>query len=256
MIDEAKPNPMRAAQTNMRGPEIKRFYRTAAVEETKGGWALKLDGRLAHTPGKAPLVAPTRAIAERIAAEWNAQGEADRAERQCRRRRLANSAIDGVARAIEETRAEITRYAGSDLDLLSRRGARGVDRLASQRARCACWPGRSASFPPASRLPQGVTHVAQPEEALQRVSEALETYNEPFALAALHVLTSLSGSALLALAVARGAATAEAAWAAAHVDEDFQIRKWGEDFEAAERRAARWREFEAAARVICAPQWM
>ena len=114
MSDEAKPNPMRAAQTNMRGPEIKRFYRTAAVEETKDGWALKLDGRLAHTPGKAPLVAPTRAIAERIAAEWNAQGE--RIEPATMpTTRLANSAIDGVARAMEETRAEIARYAGSDL---------------------------------------------------------------------------------------------------------------------------------------------
>ena len=75
-------------------------------------------------------------------------------------------------------------------------------------------------------------------------------FEDPFAVAALHVLTSLSGSALLALAVARGAADAEAAWRAAHVDEDFQIRQWGEDEEATQRRAARWREFETAAKVM------
>ena len=248
MIDEAKPNPMRAARTNMRGPELKRFDRTAAVEETEDGWALKLDGRPARTPGKAPLVAPTRAIAEVIAAEWNAQGE--RIEPATMpTTRLANSAIDGVAKAMDVTRVEIARYAGSDLICYRAEAPEALIALqASAHDAVLAWAERelSACF----RQAHGVTHVAQPEETLRRVSEVLEAYNEPFAVAALHVLTSLSGSALLALAVARGAATAEAAWAAAHVDEDFQIRKWGEDFEAAERRGARWREFEAAARVL------
>lgn len=247
MNDEAEPNPIRSAQTNMRGPEIKRFYRTAAVEETKDGWALKLDGRLAHTPGKAPLVAPTHAIAERIAEEWNAQGE--RIEPATMpTTRLANSAIDGVAKAMDETRAEIARYSDSDLICYRAEAPEALIALqASAHDAVLAWAERelSARF----RLGHGVTHVAQPGETLRQVSEILEAYNEPFVVAALHVLTSLSGSALLALAVARGAATAEAAWAAAHVEEDFQIRKWGEDFEAAERRGARWREFEAAARV-------
>jgi chaperone required for assembly of F1-ATPase len=248
MNDEAKPNPMLAAQTNMRGPVIKRFYRTASVEETKGGWALKLDGRLAHTPGKAPLVAPTRAIAKLIAAEWNAQREVID-PRTMPATRLANSAIDGVTRSIDETRAEIARYAGSDLVCYRAEAPEALIALqASAHDPVLAWAESelSARF----RLARGVTHVAQPEETLQRANEVLEAYNEPFAVAALHVLTSLSGSALLALAVARSAVTAEAAWRAAHVDEDFQISKWGEDFEAAERRAARWREFEAAARVF------
>jgi chaperone required for assembly of F1-ATPase len=248
MNDDAKPNPMLVAQKNMRGPEIKRFYRTASVEETKGGWALKLDGRLAHTPGKAPLVAPTRALAELIAAEWNAQGEMI-VPRTMPATRLANSAIDGVARAIEETRAEIARYAGSDLvcyrasepEVLRTRQAAAFDPVLA-------WAERelSARF----ALAEGVTHIAQPEEAMQRVKAVLSTYDDPFSLAALHVLTSLSGSALIALALAFGAISAQAGWAAAHVDEDFQISKWGEDFEAGERRKARWREFEAAARVM------
>ena len=62
-------------------------------------------------------------------------------------------------------------------------------------------------------------------------------------------MTTLTGSVLLALAVARGALTAEEAWRTAHVDEDFQIERWGEDEEARRRREARWRDFEAAARV-------
>ncbi len=96
----------------------------------------------------------------------------------------------------------------------------------------------------------GVMHVAQPPEALARIGAALEAYNDPAALAALSVMTTLSGSALLALAVARGFLTPEAAWLAAHVDEDFEIERWGVDAEAMARRAARRREFDAAGVVL------
>jgi chaperone required for assembly of F1-ATPase len=85
---------------------------------------------------------------------------------------------------------------------------------------------------------------------LAAAREAVEAFESPFAVAALHGMTSLTGSVLIALAVARGALDAEAAWRAAHVDEDYQIGKWGEDDEAMARRAARWIEFSVAATVI------
>ncbi len=75
MSEEIRIDPMRAAQTNMRAPEIRRFYKEAGVIEADGGWALALDGRTARTPAKNRLIAPARAIAEMIAAEWAAQGE-------------------------------------------------------------------------------------------------------------------------------------------------------------------------------------
>jgi chaperone required for assembly of F1-ATPase len=99
-------------------------------------------------------------------------------------------------------------------------------------------------------LGEGVVHVRQPARALKAVRAALETIEDPFALAALHVMTSLTGSALLALAVVRSALSAEDAWRIAHVGEDFQIAQWGEDEEAKARRAARRREFEAAGRMM------
>ncbi len=241
------PNPMRAAQANMRGPEIKRFYKAATVEQGSFGWALKLDGRAARTPGKAPLVAPTRAIAELIAAEFNAQGE--RIEPiSMPATRLAHSAIDGVAKTILETRAEIARYAGSDL--VCYRAENPAELVALQAAAhdpVLAWAERElgARF----AVTAGVGFVAQPAAALERFAVALAAYEDAFALAALFTLTSLSGSALIALALARGALAPEPAWSAAHVDEDFQIAKWGEDREAAERRAARWKEFWAAVRV-------
>ncbi|MGO9740361.1 MAG: ATP12 family chaperone protein [Roseiarcus sp.] len=241
------PNPIRAAQANMRGPEIKRFYANATVEQGAHGWALKLDGRAARTPGKAPLVAPTRAIAELVAAEFNAQRE--RIEPVSMPvTRLANSAIDGVAKTILETRAAIARYAGSDL--VCYRAENPAELVALQAAAhdpMLAWAERElgARF----TLGVGVIHVEQPAATLERFAAALAVYDDPFALAALFTLTSLSGSALIALALARGAFAPEAAWSAAHVDEDFQIAKWGEDREAAERRAARRNEFWAAARV-------
>ena len=93
-------------------------------------------------------------------------------------------------------------------------------------------------------------HVAQPPEALAAIGAALDAYGDPAALAALSVMTTLTGSALIALAVARGFLSPEAAWRAAHIDEDFQAERWGADAEAMARREARWREFEAAASVF------
>ena len=96
----------------------------------------------------------------------------------------------------------------------------------------------------------GITHVRQPEPALAAIRAALEAVADPFALAALHVMTTLTGSALLALAVAQGRLAPDEAWRAAHVDEDFQIAQWGEDDEAMLRRAARWSEMRAAAEML------
>jgi chaperone required for assembly of F1-ATPase len=240
----------RLARASLRRPEIKRFYERAGVGEADGGWALLLDGRGARTPGKNRLVAATRVVAEAIAAEWAGQGAVvDPASMPITR--LANSAIDGVANTLEETRADIAGYAGADL-LCYR--AEAPEALVAMQA---------AAFDPVLAwaeealgarfvLSAGVMHVAQPERALAAVRSAVDVYESPFAVAALHGLTSLSGSVLLALAVARAAISADAAWRAAHVDEDFQIRQWSEDAEAMQRRAARWREFEAAARVIAA----
>jgi len=239
---------VRLTQVAMRAPEIKRFYGSATVGEVEGGWALLLDGRGARTPAKNRLVAPSPAIAGLMAAEWVGQGAlVDPTSMPVTR--LANSAIDGVANAMAETRADIARYGGADL--LCYRAAEPEALVARQAAAfdpVLAWAEEAlgARF----ILSAGVTHVRQPARALAAVRRAVDAYESPFAVAALHGLTSLSGSVLLALAVARGAFGAEDAWRAAHVDEDFQIRKWGEDDEAMARRAARWAEFAAAARVI------
>lgn len=239
---------IKRAQEQMQAPKIKRFFKEAGVAEAQGGFALTLDGRTARTPAKAPLVAPTRDFAEALAAEWAAVGE-HIAPTEMPLTRLANSALDGVARAVSETVAEIAGYAGTDLVCYR---ATEPDALVARQA---------AAFDPVLDFAEktygarfilagGLMHVPQPPASLAAIRAAVEGYAEPFALTALHGLTSLSGSALIALKIAQGAMTAEDAWAAAHVDEDFQIEAWGADEEAMARRAKRFRDFAAAAQAI------
>ncbi len=234
---------IKRAQVQMQAPKIKRFYAEAGVGEAEGGFALLLDGRLARTPAKNRLLFPTRALAEGVAAEWAAQGET-LAPATMPLTRLAHSALDGVANALEATVAEIAAYAGSDLvcyraaepETLAARQAAAFDPVLAF---------AEAELGARFALAGGIMHVAQPEESLEKVRAAIP--REPFAVTALHSLTALSGSALIALMVAGGATTPEAAWAAAHVDEDFQIERWGADEEAMRRRETRWADFAAAA---------
>ncbi|MDE3177867.1 MAG: ATPase [Pseudomonadota bacterium] len=236
---------IKQAQVNMQAPVLKRFYERAQAGEADGGFALLLDGRPTRTPAKAKLIAPTRALAEAMAREWQAQGETIQPATMPLTR-LANSALDGVAQAMAATAAEIAGFAGADLVCYR---ALEPEALAARQA---------AAFDPVLAFAQaalgarfvlagGIVHVPQPEASLAAVRAAVETYADPFALTALHGLTSLSGSVLIALAVARGAMPAASAWGAAHVDEDFQIQQWGADDEATLRRAAREKEFAAAA---------
>ncbi len=245
MTESSWDQSVRRAQLSMRAATIKRFYAAAAVGEIEGGFAVLLDDRVARTPAKAKLIVPTRLLAEAIVAEWAGQGETVDASTMPLTR-LANSALDGVARTLRETATEVANFAGADLvcyrvvepEALAARQAEAFDPVLE-------WAeGKlGARFV----LAGGVMHVAQPENALAAVRAAVETRAEPMALTALHGLTSLSGSVLIALMIAEGALAAEAGWRAAHVDEDFQIERWGGDAEAEQRRLARWREFAAAA---------
>ena len=243
-----KTNPMKAAQRAMRPPVAKRFYKDAGVEKKDGGFALVLDGKMAKTPARQPLLLPTRALAEAVAAEWASQGsEIDPAKMPLTR--LANFAIDRTTMEAAAIREEIIRYLASDHVLY--RAAEPEGLVALQAAHwdpIVDWAHRSlgARF----ILAEGVNYVVQPETALAAARAEVENWPAPFALAALASLTSLAGSALIALALARGRLSVVEAWNAAYVDEDWNMRQWGEDAEAVGRRAQRFSEFEGAAKML------
>jgi chaperone required for assembly of F1-ATPase len=227
----------------------KRFYNTASVEKTSRGpgYAVLLDGRAVRTPKKQPLVVPTKALAEAIAAEWQAQG-ANIDPSTMPLSKLAITTIDGVAANAAAVADDIVKFAGSDL--LSYR-AEAPAELAVRQAHAwdpiLRWADKElgAEFETGA----GVMPIAQSRQAVDKIAAAVAPF-EPFALAALHVMTTLTGSALLALAHAKGRLSAAEAWAAAHVDEDWQIARWGEDMEAAARRARRRAEMQAASRFL------
>jgi chaperone required for assembly of F1-ATPase len=243
-----KPAPASGKGRESKTALPKRFYKEVAVEDRGAeGIALLLDGKPVRTPGKAPLVLPARALAEAVAEEWRAQGERIDPETMPLTK-LANSAIDGVHGRENAVIDDIMAHAGSDLLCYRADGPEGLIAAQSEQWDPVLAWAKSALKAPL-RLAQGVVHVAHPKSALQGIKRELEGL-DVFRLAALHVMTSLTGSALLALAAALQRLTPEEAWKAAHVDEDWQISQWGEDAEAAARRANRWRDFAAAARAL------
>jgi chaperone required for assembly of F1-ATPase len=227
----------------------KRVYRAASVEGAPTGFRVLLDDRPARTPARNEVGVPSRGLAEALAAEWAAQGEhIDPATMPLTR--LVNSALDGVSGREAEVRAEIVKYAGSDL--LCYRASKPQEQELARRQAAAWDPVLAwarAELNVHLGVGQGVVPVAQPRAATAAIDGVLAGL-DPLALTAHHVMTTLTGSALLALAHARGRLTAEEAWAAAHIDEDWQISQWGEDAEAKARRDRRWAEMQAASRLL------
>ena len=238
------PDPVRRAQIQMKAPLPKRFYKDVTVGEVSGEHAILLDGRPVKTPAKTPLTLPTRTAADRVAAEWEAQKEVIDPARMPLTR-LVNTALDGVATELDAVFDDIVKYAGTDL--LCYRADAPQSLVAAQAAKwnpVLYWAAEDlgARF----ILAEGVIHQEQPAAAIEAFSNALARYRSAIEIAALHTITTLTGSALLALAFAEGRLTEEEAWHAAHADEDWNIEQWGSDAEAEARRAARWIEMKAA----------
>ncbi|WP_269929449.1 ATP12 family chaperone protein [Aminobacter sp. HY435] len=242
------PDPIRRAQSSMRRPLPKRFYEAAAVAEVDGSYAVQLDGKAVRTPGRTLLALPTEKAAQLVADEFAAQAEfIDPTTMPVLR--LVNTAIDGVATDPQAVLEDILRFSSSDL-LCYR--ADGPERLVERQSKA--WDpvldwaqsALSARFV----LAEGVMHVEQPREAIAALGIHLSQRREPMRLAALHLMTTLTGSALLALAVDAGELHAEEAWNAAHVDEDWQVEQWGQDSEAIARRSARKGDMLAAVALL------
>ena len=239
-------DPRESARRGLRPDVRRRFYERATAEAGAEGFGILLDGKPVRTPARRLLAAPVRPLAEAIAAEWQAQKDViDPAKMP--RTRLANSIIDGVAEAKDAVADEIIRYLGTDL-LFYRAGepAGLVVRQTEHWDPVIVWARNAlgARF----ILAQGVVHVAQPPEAVEAARAAMPA--DAWRLGALHVVTTLTGSALLGLALSQGALSLDAAWDAAHVDEDWQMSQWGNDELALERRAFRFAETKAAAEVL------
>src|SRR5258706_12042409 len=239
-------DPEEAVRRTTRGPRRKRFYTATGVTDAADGFAITLDDRPVRTPSGRPLVAPTREIAEAMAAEWAAQNE-NIDPLTMPLTRFANSVVDAVADRVGAVADDIAKYLGTDL-LFYRAGHPEalVAREAAHWDPVVYWAAEAlgAHF----ILAEGIVHVRQPDAAIAAARAALPT--NAWSIAALHVVTTLTGSALLALALMHGVIDQDQAGAAAHVDGEWNIEQWGRDEEVAARRAARRVDFRAAAAVL------
>ncbi len=244
---EQPVDPVEAARRHVRKQLRRRFYRDAGIVETgEQSFIVTLDDRRIHTPAGRPLILPARTLAEEVAAEWRRQVEfIDPADMPLTR--LSNTIIDGVETARAQVAAEIVKYIRSDLLFYRAESPAGlVARQASHWDPVLAWArdAYGAHF----MLAQGVNFVAQPEPAIAAMAALIPS--DAWRLAAVHTITTLTGSALIALALAAGQVSIESAWTAAHVDEDWNMQIWGRDGLALERRAFKEAEMRAAAMIL------
>ena len=246
--EDQPDNPVEAARRAVRPALRRRFYAQVATAPVAEGHAIELDGKPLRTPARRVLAAPSVALAQAIAAEWDAQRELIEPAKMPLTR-LANSIIDGVVDQRGPVAAEVAKYLGSDL--LFYRATSPAELVARQQQHwdpILNWAAQSlgARF----QSTAGITHIAQPQAAIDAARIAIP--DDPWRLGAAHAATTLTGSGLIALALARGFLSADAAWQAANVDEDWNMEQWGRDDLAMQRRAFRFAELQAAAKVLAA----
>ena len=211
---------------------MKRFYKDVSVAEDGGAFRVLLDGRTLKTQAKATLELPTRALAEAVAQEWREVGE-DIDPTLMPLTRLSFAGIDGV----KADRARVAEHALAfgRTDLLSYRAEAPRELVARQ---ATAWDPlldwATERFGAKLNITAGIMHVEQPAQALAAFRKAIDAHDD-FALGALHTATTVTGSLVLALALADRRLTAAEAFAAATIDETFQAEKWGMDHEAEQR---------------------
>ena len=228
---------------------MKRFYKETAVDLGDGGHRVLLDGKPMRTPAKAVLVVPTRALAEAIAAEWGQVPEkADINAAHLPLTRLAATGLDRVtsqrARVIEDTAkyacSDMLCYRASEPETLVKRQTETWQPLLD-------WAAERYG----ARLVvvEGLSCGAQPAPPVPRLHDRVGTHTD-HRRSALYNLTHISGSLVVALAVAEGHLSAADAFAAAQLDELYQVERWGADPIATKRHEGIRHDIEAGARFL------
>lgn len=231
----------------MSRPPGTRIWDKAGVERLEDGFTVALDGRPVRTPSRAALLLPSEALAQAIAAEWDAQGQKIRPETMPLTR-AANSAIDKVGPSHAQIAQMIADYGATDL--LCYRAEAPDELIARQAALWDPWVRWSEEALDAPlRLAAGIVPVDQPPATLERF-RALVLAHDAFELTALHDLVALSGSLVLGLAVSHRALPAPSAWQASRVDEHWQAELWGQDDEAQAAAAEKEAAFLSADRLL------
>jgi chaperone required for assembly of F1-ATPase len=227
--------------------DARRFYKEASAIADGDVWRIALDGKVVKTPARNPLSLPTRALAEAIAAEWNAQETKVKPD-SMPLMQLASTAIDRVAPARDRIIAEMAGYAATDLvcyradgpdDLVQRQSTHWDPLIDWLRER----------YDVSLQTASGVMAVPQSDQALAALTRAVAAQDD-LCLTALGVMTGAAGSLAIGLALLEGRISPEDAATAAQLDELYQAERWGIDPEAEKRRANQKADLVAARRFL------
>jgi chaperone required for assembly of F1-ATPase len=226
---------------------IKRFYKDAATQAGPQGFSILLDGKAIKTPGTRALCVPSSPLAEAIVLEWRDQGE-QILPSTMPLTQLASTALDRVGPERAHITQQLMNYAGTDL--LCYRAETPGDLVARQTAAwqpLLDWAAQSLDAPLTTTT--ALSAVAQPDSSLAALLRHLDSYDD-WRLTALQSATAAMGSLIVGLALVEGRLDAEAAFQVSQLDETYQIEQWGEDWEAADRRAELKGDIDAAARFL------
>ncbi|KPQ05966.1 MAG: Chaperone required for the assembly of the mitochondrial F1-ATPase [Rhodobacteraceae bacterium HLUCCA12] len=227
----------------------KRFWTEASVRPEGNGFAVQLDGRPVKTPAKAPLIVPTRALAEKIAAEWHAQDDKIQPDTMPATR-TANSAIDKVSAEFDAVADLVAAYGETDL-LCYRADAPQALRARQDAAWDPLLDWAAARYGLRFVVVTGVMPHPQPPETVAALAQRVARLSA-FELTAFHDLVAMTGSLVIGLAVIDGQDVPERLWQTSRIDEDWQTEQWGEDDEARALALLRRKSFLDAAAFLAA----
>lgn len=216
---------------------MKRFYTTVGLQQVGSRYGIVLDGRPVKTPEREVLALHALPLAESIAAEWARQGE-ELGDMPLTR--LANTAIDRVAKDRSAALGQLAHFLGHDL--VCYRSSWPAE-LAAREA--AAWdpPLLWARSKYGLDLQTTTAALSIPQPGATGFAASLSRA-DPFVLTGLAAAAAILKSTVLALALGDLHIDAAAAHAAAHVDETFQAEKWGWDAEAQKRMVGILAELE------------
>ncbi len=218
----------------------KKFYKLASYTPIEGGFQITLDERALKTPARANLVISSEPLAKNIAAEWNAQTTHINTHTMPLSK-LLFTAIDAVSTQAPQVIDELVRYASSDLICYWESAPEKlVERQRAAWQPILDWAEKMHGLKFITT--NAISPIAQPEASLQKFRAIISALN-PLQLTAFYTLTTLLGSTMLALAVFEGFITAQTAWDAAHIDEQWNREKWGEDVEDTKLRLENFKLF-------------
>ena len=226
---------------------MKRFWRTVEAREEDGHWSILLDGKPLRTPARVPLELPTKALADAIAAEWDAVGE-DIDPKAMPLTGLANAAIDHVAPDPAAFAERLAKYAEADLACYRATSPSALVEAQEQDwGRLLAWARRR--FDVDFITTAGLTHAEQPPATVERLTHEVRQL-DAYRLAGLSPLVTIGGSLVAALGVLDCGLSAEQAWDSVSLDERWQAEQWGADAEAQAATENRRRDFLAAAQFL------